>query len=209
MKTLVVYSPKGGTGKTTIARNIAVAAALSGRSVATLDTDPQGTLSSWWGKRPDDAIPIQHFRVLLKDITSSPEPIDGVDLLVVDTPTAVEAFPQQTEYLLSIASLVLTPTSATGEDVESVSSAMQHIRSHRRSAAFVLNRIKPRVKESASARRALAGKGEVAPIDLPDLAEVYRTFSLGLGVQELSDTRCAEDFNALWAYVSDKLWGVS
>jgi chromosome partitioning protein len=206
MRTIVVYSPKGGTGKTTVARHLAVAAAMAGKSVATLDTDPQGTLTSWWGRRPSTVAAIQHFRVLLKEIDSPPEPIEGVDLLIIDTPTAVEAFAKQTEYLLSIADLVLTPTTATGEDVESVTSAMRHIQSHRRPAAFVLNRVKPRVKESTAARRALAGKGDVVPVDLPDRAEVYRTYPLGLAVQEMARGDCADDFDALWAYVAAKLW---
>lgn len=206
MKILLVYSPKGGSGKSTLARNLAVSAALSGLRAATLDTDPQGSLSSWWGRRPDTAVKIQHFRVLLREIDSTPDPIDDIDILIVDTPTAVEAFAKQTEYLVAAADLILVPTSATLEDVESVTTAMEHIKSHRRPAAFVLNRVKPRVKETTTARRALAGKGEIAPIDLPDRADVYRTFPLGLGVQEQASGEIVEDFQALWNWVVGKLY---
>jgi chromosome partitioning protein len=42
---------KGGAGKTTLAAHLAVAAALGGKSVAILDTDPQGSLGQWFERR--------------------------------------------------------------------------------------------------------------------------------------------------------------
>ena len=52
MRTLVVASQKGGVGKTTIAGHLAVMAELSNAGpVALIDTDPQGSLSSWWNER--------------------------------------------------------------------------------------------------------------------------------------------------------------
>jgi len=42
---------KGGAGKTTVAAHVAVACALAGRSVALLDTDPQGSLGQWFERR--------------------------------------------------------------------------------------------------------------------------------------------------------------
>lgn len=44
---VLVGGEKGGTGKTTIATNLAVLAAAAGRDVLLLDTDPQGTSSMW------------------------------------------------------------------------------------------------------------------------------------------------------------------
>jgi chromosome partitioning protein len=42
---------KGGAGKTTVAAHFAVACALAGKSVAILDTDPQGSLGQWYERR--------------------------------------------------------------------------------------------------------------------------------------------------------------
>ena len=53
---LLTTSPKGGVGKTSASRNIAVAAARDGFRVATLDCDPQGSLTKWWGRRPDASV---------------------------------------------------------------------------------------------------------------------------------------------------------
>ena len=55
MKTLVIAAQKGGAGKTTLARNLAVAAAQDGQRVLVLDLDPQQSLRAWWRGRESDA----------------------------------------------------------------------------------------------------------------------------------------------------------
>lgn len=205
MKTLLVLNAKGGSGKTTVARNMAVAARQAGLSVATLDTDPQGSLTHWWKRRPDDVPGIEHFQQPMAEITAAPSPIDGIDLLVVDTPTAIEAYPDAAGALVDAADLVLLPARATPEDLLSVTRTMRFVRTRNRPAAFVLNGVRVRVREVTDARRQLAGIGEVAPVDLPDLAEVYRTFTAGLGVLEAAGARSAADWDALWRYAADRL----
>ena len=47
MRTVAIISRKGGTGKTTLACNFAVAAQSDGRAAVILDMDPQGSASAW------------------------------------------------------------------------------------------------------------------------------------------------------------------
>ena len=54
MRTIVVTSQKGGSGKSTISRNLAVAAGRDGRTVLCLDLDPQQSLRRWWEARESD-----------------------------------------------------------------------------------------------------------------------------------------------------------
>ena len=52
MRIITVASKKGGSGKTTLAGHLAVAADQSGSGpVAIIDTDPQGSLAAWWNTR--------------------------------------------------------------------------------------------------------------------------------------------------------------
>lgn len=50
-----MLNPKGGSGKTTIATNLAAHYATQGRPVVLIDEDPQGSTMRWLGKRPDSA----------------------------------------------------------------------------------------------------------------------------------------------------------
>lgn len=51
---LLVGGEKGGTGKTTLAVNLASMRACHGRDVLLVDTDPQGSASYWAQTRVDD-----------------------------------------------------------------------------------------------------------------------------------------------------------
>ena len=56
MKTLAVLSRKGGTGKTTLAIHLAVAAENAGHTVVLIDLDPQASAAKWDDQRDDDTL---------------------------------------------------------------------------------------------------------------------------------------------------------
>jgi chromosome partitioning protein len=53
MKKIIVLNPKGGSGKTTLATNLAAWYAAEGHHVALMDFDPQGSSARWIAARPD------------------------------------------------------------------------------------------------------------------------------------------------------------
>lgn len=205
MKTLLIFSPKGGSGKTTLARHMAAAAAHSGLIVAALDTDPQGTLTHWLTRRPAAAPKIIGHKILLGDVAGAPINDPAIDLLVIDTPTMVEAFPAAMTALIDAADFILMPTRAAAEDILSVNAAMGMLTKRRRPAAFVLSGVKPRQSETEQARLMLAGVGEVAPPAIPDLAEISRSFIGGQSIADLPTAKSAEVFAALWRFTAAKL----
>jgi len=56
MSIIVFGGEKGGTGKTTLATNIAAMLATNGKDVLLLDTDKQGTASFWATVREEDGV---------------------------------------------------------------------------------------------------------------------------------------------------------
>src|SRR3954469_12716838 len=60
-KVILCSSPKGGCGKTTTVRSLASFAAKEGLRVATIDLDPQKTLSQWWDRRSEELPIIINF----------------------------------------------------------------------------------------------------------------------------------------------------
>lgn len=210
-KTVLVFSPKGGPGKSTLSQNIAAAAAMAGHRVSLLDTDPQGSLSEWRALRPPTAPPIRaHLQLPLGSFhDKSPRDVmwwmGDSDLLVIDTPPAPENSPEGLAALFDAADLVLIPVRPRPADLHSTDALVPYIRERRRPFAFVLNLVRPRVREAAEARQLLGDVGEVAPVDLPDLVDVYRCFSAGLGVVEIGDSPAAAPFRELWRYVAGRL----
>ena len=51
MQTIVLATQKGGSGKSTIAIGLTLAAQEAGHNVRLIETDQQGTLSNWQRRR--------------------------------------------------------------------------------------------------------------------------------------------------------------
>ena len=83
MQTILVANPKGGSGKTTLATNIAGWLAGKRQRVGLQDADPQGSSTQWLSRRPSLFPSIAGFgadagKKEMKDV--------GVEWLVVDSP---------------------------------------------------------------------------------------------------------------------------
>ena len=204
MRTIVVASQKGGVGKTTIAGHLGVMAEQSKEGpVALIDTDPQGSLASWWNERTNDA-PL-FARVEIGKLTEHLQALSkgGIKLAIIDTPPSVTEMIQQ---VLRTADLVLIPTRPSPHDLRAVGSTVELVENAGKRMIFVINGAAPRARIAGEAAVALSQHGTVAPVTLYQRTDFASSMIDGRTVQEIDPKgRSAEEIGQLWKYVSTQL----
>jgi chromosome partitioning protein len=130
---------KGGSGKTTLAANLAVAYARRGQSVALLDTDPQGSLGRWFLARRERGDPGMDFSTASAwGVGYECEKLRGShDWVIVDTPPKVDA---DLRPALRESSLIVVPVAMSQVDLWATEAVLDLARRERRRALVVLNR---------------------------------------------------------------------
>ena len=204
MRTLVLASQKGGVGKTTLAGHLAVMAESKGAGpVALIDTDPQGSLSSWWNERQAETPAFASVDIAsLADHLSLLEKA-GVNLAIIDTPPAVT---ETIRKVLAVADMVLIPTRPSPHDLRAVGSTVELVEAVGKRMVFVINGAAQRARITGEAAIALSQHGTVAPVTLYQRTDFAASMIDGRTAQEIDPgSRSAGEVEALWNYVSTQL----
>jgi chromosome partitioning protein len=206
-KTILISSPKGGSGKSVLARHLLVSAAQAGLRSIGLDYDRQQTLTKWSARRaqtrdafPDFAdVPVQS--VVLQDWRASLRQAQGYDLAVLDTPPSVEDHLPAIDGLARAATLVLVPAVCTQDDVEAVGPWIRSLTEKGFRAVVVLNRANRRTSSFARMRGVLIKAGPVCPTEIPQLEDIHVPAVKGLTLLDYSKSRGIAPFEEIWAFV--------
>lgn len=178
-KVVTVAQQKGGSGKTTLAVNLAVEFHNRGLKVALLDTDPQGSLGRWFMARRE-----AHGAAGMEFSTASAWGVGyeceklkkQADVVIIDTPPKVDA---DLRPALREADLVLVPVSASMMDLWATDGVFDLIGREGRRAVIVLNRVKAGTRLGVQVADAAA---EVAGVAVATLGQrVVYAESLGQG----------------------------
>lgn len=207
MRTIALVTQKGGSGKTTIAASLAVAAAEAGETVIALDLDPQESLIAWSNDRQDDRPAVDKLDG--ERLTRLPEVIRsleqaGMTLLLLDCPGIAST---ATTVAMRAADLCLLPARPSLMDIRASKPTVQTLMGLARPFAFILNQCPPQrtTGRTSDAAEGLHMMGALAPM-IGYRADFQDAMAAGQGVTEYApDSKAADEIRQLWSWTAKQL----
>lgn len=202
MQKIVVLNPKGGSGKSTIATNLASYFATQGFNPTLMDMDAQGSSMRWLSKRTAEFAPIHGIKAYERNsrVTRSfalriPQ---GCERVIVDTAAAVEA--QFMPELTRDAHAVLVPVLPSDIDIHAAAKCITDLllvakipREEQR-IGVIANRVKKNTVMYRSLMRFLATLEIPIVTTLRDSQNYVRAAESGVGVFEMKPYQVREDW---------------
>ena len=201
MDVIAIVAQKGGTGKTTLAVSLAVAAERSGRMVAIVDLDPQASASNWSDRRETDSPVVVSAQPARLGHVLSAAKDQGADLLLIDTPPRAE---QAAMAAARAANFILIPCRPAIYDLETVSTTVELVRyAGAKPFAIVLNGVPARGPKQVQATEVLKSMSlPVCPAAFGYRAAFDHASSLGLNAQEYEPRgKAAEEIKHVYKFV--------
>ena len=205
MRNIAVVARKGGSGKTTVAVNLAIAAHRRGRRVQLADTDPQGSATEVMKVRIPDGPQVLSLSGGELFKLQKATPTAEVDITVLDTPAASE---DALGHAIALAHLTLIIVRPTFLDMAATLQTAQVLRRLRKPGLIVLNQAPvprggvepPAVKRAIEALRLM--QLPLAPVILRGRAIYQTTLASGRSVEEMAPgTPAADEIDGLWRYI--------
>jgi chromosome partitioning protein len=208
MFTISLVGQKGGTGKTTTALGLAVAAARAGHDVAVIDIDPQATATNWKDRRKDDNPPVVSAQAGRLRQTLDAARAGGVEYAFVDTAGRSD---DSALSAARAADLVLIPSRPNIVEVETLPPVNDLLRLAGNPPAFViLNGIHPAagkasIAEIHSAINQFFGL-PACPVHLCHRTAYADAMTTGKVPQELdADGKAGDELKRLFTFISEFL----
>jgi len=205
MQRIVVLNPKGGSGKTTLAINLAAYFAARGDNTLLIDRDPQGSATRWLRKRKMPQPEIKGIATFERDSRTTMSwqmrVPDGTQKIVVDSPAAVEA--RAMPELVRDAQKVIVPVLPSDIDIHAASRCIADlllvakIKRAENRIGVVANRVRKNTLMFQALMRFLE------KLDIPVIATVrdsqnyVRAAEQGVGIHEMKAYTVKEDL-AQW-----------
>jgi chromosome partitioning protein len=211
MHTIALVSRKGGTGKSTLAVGLAIAAMAEGHKVCLLEADPLGTVSNWRRRRTQE-------EPLVETVNDGYELAQcvpflarrGIAVTIIDT---AGGWSDAATAAIGAADLCLIPARPSPADIEASAPTLAAIREAGKPFAFVLNQTLVRSyridNAAASLSETAASLSMAGVLALPYIAlrnDQQDALGAGLAVTEYALTgKSADEMRCLWQWVWSRL----
>jgi chromosome partitioning protein len=212
MQRILVLNPKGGSGKTTVAINLASHFALMGERPVLIDYDRQASAGHWINKRTSKQAPIHLISAYENSMRMTrafqlriPQ---GTGRVVIDTPAAVSA--QDLPELTRSADKILVPVLPSDIDIHACSRCVQNlllvakVQREDNRLGIIANRVRRNTLIYKSLNRFLTSLGIPIVATLRDSQNYVRAAEHGLGLAEMKASQVAEDLTQ-WQSLLDWL----
>jgi chromosome partitioning protein len=201
MQRIVVLNPKGGSGKTTLAINLAAYFALRGDATLLIDRDPQGSATRWLRKRRAPQAAINGIATFEHDARTTrawqmrvPE---GTQKIVVDSPAAVEA--RSLPELTRDANKIIVPVLPSDIDIHAASRCIADlllvakIKRAENRIGVIANRVRKNTLMFQSLMRFLEKLEIPVVATIRDSQNYVRAAEAGTGIHEMKSYLVKED----------------
>jgi chromosome partitioning protein len=201
MQRIVVLNPKGGSGKTTIAINLASYYATRQQSPVLMDFDPQGSSLRWVKKRQPAQPPIHVIAAFDKNAGTTRSfqlRVPGsATHVIVDTPAALDS-PRMPD-ITRDAHKILVPVLPSDIDIHACSRCIRDlllvakIRREDERIGVIANRVRRNTLTYQSLIKFLQTLGIPIIATIRDSQNYVRAAELGIGVHEMKSYIARED----------------
>ncbi len=204
MRTIAFVGQKGGSGKSTIASSLAVAAQAMGEKVCLVDMDPQGSLANWARTRA-----ARDVAVIVSGAARLPAWLaflerKGVTLAILDTPGAEGA---ASSGAMQVADLNIVPSRPSLFDLRASARTCAALEEIEAQFVFLLNQ-RP-LRQTAQVQDCVETLEEMGDLISPAIlmrADYQEAARHGWGVTELNpDGAAAGEMRGLWESIRGRL----
>lgn len=202
MKSILVANPKGGSGKTTLATNLAGYLASLGRQVVLADLDRQQSSMGWLKRRPSQ-LPSIHGH-------GGARKVGQPDWLVIDSPAGLHG--DKLNEAVKLADLVVVPVQPSAFDMAATGDFLRilreekAVRKERSRVAMVGMRVDPRTRSAAELADFLLAAEFPVLTYLRDAQVYVQCAQEGNSLFDLPPSRAARDIEQ-WQPLLDWIGG--
>src|SRR5215213_2184883 len=203
MKAITFVTQKGGSGKSTLCINLAVAAQEAGCSVCILEMDRQATVSDWAEHRTSESPEVAQIDATQLDDVMRGLQGSAYDFVFIDTP-GVDS--PGTLSAIRAADLCIIPCRPTPADLRAFKPTLAAIYRLEKKFAFVLNQTPPRSYRVRDATDGLTVLGVLPDVNIVMRNDHQDAIGMGQGVTEYNPTgQAAQEIRKLLSWIEKRM----